>query len=132
MTHLLDTNACIAVMRGHPAVCQRMQSHVPSDLGLSTVTLFELLAGAERCRDPERERARIHLLCEPLHLVPFDGAAALEAARVRWLLESRGKCIGPYDLQLAGQAVALDLTLVTHNTREFRRVPGLRWEDWQA
>ena len=131
MTHLLDTNACIAVMRGHEQACRQMQTFVPSDLGISTVTLFELFAGVERCQNPERERIKVARLIAPLHLIPFDADAAAEAARIRWLLERQGNPIGPYDLQLAGQALAIDVTLVTHNTKEFQRVPGLRLTDWQ-
>jgi tRNA(fMet)-specific endonuclease VapC len=131
MTHLLDTNACIAIMRGHEQACLRMQSYAPTDLAISSVTLFELLAGVERCRQPERERCKVEHLMAPLHLVPFDAAAAAESARLRWHLERQGMPIGPYDFQLAGQALALDLILVTHNTREFERVPNLRLEDWQ-
>lgn len=131
MTHLLDTNACIAVMRGHEQACRQMQAFVPSDLGISTVTLFELFAGVECCQNPERERIKVARLIAPLHLIPFDADAAAEAARIRWLLERQGNPIGPYDLQLAGQALANDVTLVTHNTKEFQRVPGLRLTDWQ-
>lgn len=131
MTHLLDTSACIAIMRGHEQACLRMQTHAPTDLGISSVTLFELLAGVERCRRPDRERGKVAQLIAPLHLLAFDAAAAVESARIRWHLERQGMPIGPYDLQLAGQALSLDLTLVTHNTREFERVPNLRLEDWQ-
>lgn len=131
MTHLLDTDTCIAVMRGHELALRRMQSFQPSDIGISTVTLFELLGGVERCRQPARERQKIANLLAPLHLVPFDADAASETARIRWHLEQRGTPIGPYDLQLAGQSLALDVTLVTHNVREFQRVPNLKFEDWQ-
>jgi tRNA(fMet)-specific endonuclease VapC len=108
-----------------------MQTFAPLDLGISTVTLFELLAGVERCQQPEHERLKVARLIEPLHLIPFDADAAAEAARIRWTLEQKGSPIGPYDLQLAAQALAIDVTLVTHNTREFQRVPGLRLTDWQ-
>jgi len=69
---------------------------------------------------------------EPLHLVPFDADAGLEAARVRALLESAGQTIGPYDLLLAGQSLAMDVVLVTRNSRDFQRVPGLLLEDWES
>ncbi len=132
MTHLLDTNVCIALMRGNKQVRQRLAAHAPTDIGISTVTLYELFAGVERCRDPDRERGKIAVLIEPLHVVPFDADAAARAAQVRWGLEKKGQLIGPYDLQLAGQTLALGLTLVTHNTAEFQRVPDLLLEDWQG
>jgi tRNA(fMet)-specific endonuclease VapC len=67
-----------------------------------------------------------------MHLLPFELDSAAQAARVRWLLEKAGTPIGPYDLQLAGQALALDVTLVTGNTNEFMRVPDLKLENWIA
>jgi tRNA(fMet)-specific endonuclease VapC len=75
--------------------------------------------------------ARVEVLLKTVPVVPFDTAAALEAARIRALLESQGQVIGPYDVLLAGQALALSLILVTANTREFSRVPGLALENWQ-
>ena len=96
------------------------------------VTLYELYAGVERCRDPDGERKKVEALVAPIHCLPFDELAARHAARVRWHLQRRGELIGPYDLLLAGQALSLEVTLVTHNTREFERVPGLSFEDWQA
>ncbi len=132
MTHLLDTNVCIALMRGSEQVRRRLTAHAPTDIGVSTVTLYELFTGVERCRAPDHERGKIAVLVEPLHLLPFDADAAAHAAYLRWHLERKGKLIGPYDLQLAGQALALGVTLVTHNTAEFQRVPGLQLEDWQV
>lgn len=132
MTHLLDTNVCIAAMRGHPQVCRRLLAHVPADCGVSTVSLYELFAGVERCQNPAEERRKVEAFIRPLHRLPFDEIAAEHTARIRWELERTGEVIGPYDLMLAGQALALDLTLVTHNSREFERVCGLRWEDWQG
>jgi tRNA(fMet)-specific endonuclease VapC len=131
MTHLLDTNVCIAAMRMRPGVQERMRALSPKDCGVSVVSVYELFAGVERCRDPENERRKVGRFLEPLELAPFDVDAARHAAKVRWELEQRGQLIGPYDLMLAGQALALQVIFVTHNTSEFGRVPGLRWEDWQ-
>ena len=131
MTHLLDTNVCIALMRGHSGVRERMKDYSPNDLAISTVTLFELLAGARRCRNPPREEARIAAMIAPIHLVPFDADAASKSAEIRYDLALQGKPIGPYDLQIAGQALAIDCILVTHNTAEFQRVAGLRLENWE-
>lgn len=96
------------------------------------VSVFELFAGVERCRDPEREGRKVRAFLEPLHLIPFDWDSALRASAIRWNLEREGKRIGPYDLQLAGQAVALDVVFVTHNTGEFGRIDGLKLEDWEV
>ena len=62
MTHLLDTQACVSILRGHPAALERMAAHRPSDLGVSTVTGFELYSGVEACRFPGRERARVEIV----------------------------------------------------------------------
>jgi tRNA(fMet)-specific endonuclease VapC len=132
MIYLLDTNACIAVLRGHTGLLQKMRQHAPTDFVVSTITFYELESGVARCRQPETERKKIDLFLRPLHLLPYDQEAATHAAHARWLLEKRGQSIGLYDLLLAGQALALNLTLVTHNTQEFQRVPKLLWEDWQA
>jgi len=131
MTHLLDTNVCIAAMRGNPQVLRHLRSHAPADCGVSMVSLYELYAGVERCRQPASERHKVDAFVRPLQLLPFDQIAAAHTARIRWQLEQKGKVIGPYHLMLAGQALALGLPLVTHNIREFKRVPGIMLEDWQ-
>lgn len=131
MIYLLDTNVCIAAMRGNLAVQHAMQSHSPHELAVSAVTLYELFSGVERCRQPKREREKIDHFLHLLHLLPYDGEAATHAAHLRWHLEQKGEMIGPYDVMLAGQALALDLILVTRNQREFRRAPGLKLEDWE-
>jgi tRNA(fMet)-specific endonuclease VapC len=130
MKYLLDTDVCVAALRGNPRVRERLQAVQPDDCGVSTVSIFELLSGVERCRRPEGERTKVEALLAPLHLLPFDLAAAAQAARVRWHLEKAGTPIGPYDIQLAGQALALDVTLVTGNINEFARVSDLKLENW--
>jgi tRNA(fMet)-specific endonuclease VapC len=132
MTHLLDTKVCIAAMRGNPAVVRNLATRSPEDCAVSMVSVFELFAGVFRCNDPEREGRKVSTFLEPFHLLPFDWDSALKTAEVRFQLEKNGTKIGPYDLQLCGQALALDLPLVTHNNPVFQRVTGLRLEDWEA
>lgn len=132
MIYLLDTNICIAAMRGNAKITQKLATHCPEDCGVSLVTVFELFAGVLRCRDPQGEGKKVSTFLEPFHLLPFDWDAAVKTAEIRFQLEKAGTKIGPYDLQLSGQALALDLTLVTHNTREFKRVNHLRLEDWES
>ena len=90
-----------------------------------------LETGVEKCSKPAQERAKVDLLLHTVQQMPFEVGPAKEAARIRALLESQGQTIGPYDILLAGQAVSCSLILVTSNTREFSRVPGLSLENWQ-
>src|SRR5438105_2421778 len=119
------------MLRNHPTVIRRAATVTPGDCSISTVTSYELQTGVEKCANPTKERAKVELLLKTLAELPFESGAAREAARIRALLESRGQSIGPYDLLLAGQALALALILVTANTHEFGRVPGLVVENWQ-
>jgi tRNA(fMet)-specific endonuclease VapC len=130
--YLLDTNTCIAVLRNHPKVLKRMASVTPGDCAVSSITSYELYTGVEKCANPAKERAKVELLLKMLAQAPFEDNAAKEAARIRALLESQGQSIGPYDLLLAGQALAYALILVTANTNEFHRVPNLILENWQV
>jgi tRNA(fMet)-specific endonuclease VapC len=97
-----------------------------------SITAYELYTGAEKCAVPERERTKIDRLLFAARLAEFDLEAARESARIRWMLESQGQTIGPYDLLLAGQAIAFGLTFVTNNPREFSRISGLVLEDWRS
>jgi tRNA(fMet)-specific endonuclease VapC len=132
MIYLLDTNVCIAAMRGNTKVMQALATRSPEDCAVSMVSVFELFAVVFRCNDPASEGQKVSTFLAPFHLLPFDWDSALKTAEIRFQLEKSGTKIGPYDLQLCGQALALDLTLVTHNTREFKRVAGLRFEDWEV
>lgn len=85
----------------------------------------------EKCNVPDKERAKVEQFLGTIPQFPFDALAARESARVRGFLESRGIMIGPYDILLAGQALAGGLCLVSANTTEFSRVPGLVVENWR-
>ena len=119
-------------MRGTVPVVAAMAAHDPADLAVSSVTSYELYTGVEKCANPARERSKVERFLNALRQLEFDRLAAREAARIRADLESRGEMIGPYDVLLAGQAMSLGLILVTNNTNEFARIPGLTLEDWQA
>lgn len=132
MKYLLDTNTCIAAMRAHPRVVQRLLTTQPADCAISTITAYELFTGVEKCSDPARERAKVERFLNTVVLLPFEHAAAIEAARIRAALEAIGQSIGAYDLLLAGHCRSLGLVLVTNNAAEFSRVAALAIEDWQA
>jgi tRNA(fMet)-specific endonuclease VapC len=131
MKYLLDTNTCIAAMRGNFQVVQRMAALTPTDCVVSTITAYELYTGVEKCARPAQERSKVEQFLSTVCNSPFNDAAAAQAARIRGVLESQGQMIGPYDILLAGQALAAQLVVVTNNTSEFARVPGLSLENWQ-
>ena len=95
------------------------------------MVVYELRHRAESSSDPAREHAKLDAFLEPFTSLPFDDACAKKCAAVRRELERAGQTIGPHDLQIAAVALQHDLTLVTHNTREFARISGLRLEDWE-
>ena len=129
--YLLDTNICIYFMKNqYTGLTERLLSHHPSELLISSITVFELEYGAANSKWGEKTRQKMAMFLAPFNIVPFDTDDACAAAWIRADLKQKGTLIGPYDVQLAGQAIAKELTLVTHNTGEFSRVQGLQIEDW--
>ncbi len=132
MIFLPDTNACIGLLRQRQAkLIARWQSVKASDMALCSVVVYELRHGAERSSNPATEHAKIDAFLAPFTSLPFDDASARKCAEIRGELERAGTVIGPHDLQIAAVALQHGLTLVTHNSQEFSRIPGLRWEDWE-
>ena len=130
MTYLLDTDICIGVLRQKPGMVEKLSRLAPADVAVSMVTVYELFCGVEKAGDPARERAKVERFISAIVELPLERVAAQTAAQVRAELERQGTGIGPYDLLIAGQALASNLTLVTGNLAEFRRVPGLKIESW--
>lgn len=131
----LDTNVLIEVLNDRNAdVVARFDKTVPfGDLALPAIVLFELEYGlAKSARRKLTEARLVTLLGLPIEILPFDAADAGEAADIRATLARAGTPIGPYDVLIAAQARRRRATLVTANTREFARVPGLLIEDWTA
>jgi tRNA(fMet)-specific endonuclease VapC len=129
---MLDTNTCSYAMRRHPArVKARFDQVGHTHLAISTLVLAELFYGA--ARHPTRSEAYFAEIADfsrRLRVVPWSEVAALGYARIRAELERRGAPIGNMDLLIAAHALAEKAVLVTHNTREFERVPGLVVENW--
>ena len=133
MKYLLDTNACIAYLNGrHPAVVDHIRGTAPADLALSTVVVAELRYGAERSARPKENHARIDVLVAEIPALEFDLESAEAYGRLRARLEAKGTPIGPNDMLIAAQALSHALVVVTDNVREFRRVRGLRVENWRT
>ncbi len=131
MKFILDTNAVTAWVKKDEIFLVRLQATRPADIGISVVTEHELRYGIA-CNPAMRLRPAVERMMELLPRAGFDSEVAACAASLRASLRTQGKPIGLYDLFIAATALAKSLTLVTHNTREFSRVPGLRVEDWQA
>lgn len=127
--YLLDTNVIIALLKDRDSPpSRRARQHRPSEICISSIVLHELFYGAFKSQRTERNVALVESLrFEVLDLDPED---ARQAGEIRAIPALGGTPIGPYDVLIAGQAKARDLILVTHNTAEFGRVPGLRIEDW--
>ncbi|MHB8524272.1 MAG: PIN domain-containing protein [Limisphaerales bacterium] len=130
MTHLLDTDTCIGVLRQRPGMVQRLSQVAPTDCAVSMVTVYELFCGVEKAQHSAKERQKVERFISAMIELPLDRAAVEAAARIRADLERQGASIGAYDLLIAGQAVAGGLTLVSNNVREFQRVSGLTLESW--
>ncbi len=131
MRYLLDTNICIYLIKNQPEqVLNRFLEKPPGDIGVSSVTVAELMYGAEKSGQKERNRTALELFLAPLEVVDFDLPAAQSYGEIRAFLETNGTPIGAYDLMIAAQASSLGITMVTNNEREFRRIPDLVVENW--
>src|ERR1700735_1706763 len=135
MIYLLDTNALTRFARGIDLGIARKIDENALDCRISSIAWFELRYGAARSPDPSKAIPRLKFIRNAIPAIEdFDEHAAQKAAEVRVALESmrpNAQPIGPYDVLLAGHALAMGAVLVTHNTREFVRVPGLSLENWQ-
>ncbi len=130
MKYLLDTDTCIAAMRGRVGAVSRLSSLPPDDCRVSTVTVFELAVGVAKCREPQAEAAKVARFLASVRVLVLDAEAARRAGELRAALEKRGQSIGPYDVLLAGQCLAHGLKLISGNLGEFSRVEGLQADGW--
>jgi tRNA(fMet)-specific endonuclease VapC len=132
LRYMLDTNLCIRVLRDRPPAVRDRFNREADGLCISSIVLMELLYGAERSTRPEHHRRAVEDFAARLDILTFDAPAAAHAAEIRADLQRRGQKIGAYDLQIAGHARSQGLVVVTGNLTDFRRVDGLRSEDWLA
>ena len=130
LKYMLDTNICIVTIKNRPEQVREAFKRHSGQLSISTVTLMELIYGAEKSANPERNLADVEGFAARLEVLPYDAQAAAHSGQLRAELARVGKPIGPYDQMIAGHARSLGLILVTNNLREFERGPGLRVEDW--
>ena len=129
MKYLLDANAVIALLKGHERFLARLRRHRPEEFVISSIVAHELYYGAYKSARSKESLARVEALA--FGVLEFDQEDARMAGELRAQLSRAGTPIGPYDVLIAGQAMARELILLTHNQREFQRVSGLRTEDWE-
>jgi tRNA(fMet)-specific endonuclease VapC len=133
MPHLLDTNICIRHLRNprKSPLADRLAGRAYGDVVLCSVVKAELIFGALHGKQQRARLARLDNFLSLFPSIPFDDLAARVYGEVRAELARQGLSIGPNDLLIASIALANHLVLVTHNTSEFGRVPGLQIEDWE-
>ena len=134
MQYLLDTNACIKLLNRDPTVpiAQKINTLNPRQIHLCTIVTYELYYGAHKSQRRDRNLNLLNQFTAQFQVLPFDTKASRIAGEIRANLEQQGTPIGQNDLKIAAIAVANDFTLVTHNTREFERIDGLKVEDWEV
>ncbi|MBL8795054.1 MAG: type II toxin-antitoxin system VapC family toxin [Planctomycetia bacterium] len=134
MTHLLDTNTCVEFLRrpANSSIAVKLANAPPGSVVLCSVVVAELMYGAYRSAQSNKTLNQVRAFCSPFASLPLADDAAEQYGRIRAYLDALGMTIGPNDLLIAAIALANQLILVTHNTKEFSRVPGLVIEDWQV
>ena len=128
---MLDTNICIYIIKRRPqSVLRRFSAFAVGDIGISAITLAELEYGAAKSDQPNRNRQALEQFISPLEVAAFDRRATETYGGIRVMLERKGQPIGAMDLLIAAHALSLGARLITNNEKEFKRVPGLRVENW--
>jgi len=130
VTYVLDTNTLIDFFRGRGRVAERLLATPPASVAVPSIVAYELEVGVLKSIEPERRRSQLESFLEVVEVLPFGRAETRAAAEVRAGLEAGGRGIGPMNTLIAGVALAVGGILVTRNTAEFGRVPGLRVESW--
>ncbi len=129
--YLLDTNICIYIINKHPEhVVQHVKTLQPHQIKLSAISMAELEYGASKSKNREMNRNALMHFASAFDIVAFNDDDAEVFGLIRAALEKRGSIIGPYDLQIAAQAISRKLILVTNNIKEFERVENLKLENW--
>jgi tRNA(fMet)-specific endonuclease VapC len=133
MRYLLDTDTCIYIMNEQPEkVFRKAATLKPGDVGISSITFYELAFGIANSGKAASNRKRLETFVKGVPVQPFNQTCADVATQVRLELKRKGTLIGPYDLLIAAHALHLGLTLVTNNIKEFKRISRLKVENWLA
>jgi tRNA(fMet)-specific endonuclease VapC len=130
LKYLLDTDTLIYVFKRAGNCLARLNAQIDSDVAISTISLFELEYGMGKTGNRVKMDSYVLSLCRRYAVLDFDRSASVQAGAMRALLHTSGTPNGPYDVQIAGIALANNLTVVTRNVREFSRVPQLKVKNW--
>ena len=130
LKYMLDTNICIFTIKNKPEIVRQKFNLHQHQLCISSVTLMELIYGAEKSGAPEKNMSVIESFIARLDVLNYDIQSAVHTGQIGAEQAKIGQPIGPYDQMIAGHARSKGLIVVTNNTREFERVSGLRIEDW--
>ncbi len=128
--YLLDTNTVIYFFKGLGQISKNLFLHSPKEIFIPSIVLYELEVGIAKSNNPNKRKKQLNLLLEQIQIIDFSTREAKESASIRATLEMKGTPIGPMDILIAGYAKANNLTLVTHNIKEFERVDKLMIVDW--
>jgi len=129
--YMLNTDICIYIIKRKPrSALNRLERLQPGQLAMSAITFAELMNGAKKSKQVDANAAKLNELGEMIQILPFDQKAAIYYGDVRSTLEKKGNIIGSNDLLIAAHALSLDCILVSNNEKEFKRVDGLRIENW--
>jgi tRNA(fMet)-specific endonuclease VapC len=132
MKYLLDTNICIYIINEKPEkVLRKFEQYPVHEFGISSVTHAELQYGVEKSKNKNANQDALDEFLLPLTILPFHGKRLVTCyGEIRVSLESKGKTIGPLDMLIAAHALSLDLTIISNNIEEFKRIPNLKCENW--
>lgn len=131
MRYMLDTNICIYIIREKPIkVLKKLRTFNLSDIVISAITHSELEYGVAKSSRRKKNREALIKFLAPLEIIPYDDKAAVNCGQIRTHLEKKGTVIGAMDMLIGAHACSIPVTLVTHNLREFKKIPGLRVDNW--
>ena len=130
MKYMLDTNMCIYAQKNIPQVIEKIKNNFQYGVAISSITLAELEFGVQASANVEKNTIALYKFLSIVEILDFDSSAATEYGKIRADLKRKGPPIGNMDMLIAAHAKSENLIVVTHNTREFERVEGLKREDW--
>lgn len=130
MKYMLDTNMCIYAQKNIPQVIEKIKNNFQYGVAISSITLAELEFGVQASANIEKNTIALYKFLSIVEILDFDSSAATEYGKIRADLKKKGTPIGNMDMLISAHAKSENLIVVTHNTREFECVEGLKFEDW--